>query len=196
MTRRRPVTIVLGAVLALGGCAISAEDRATAVPDQDVPFGLLDPGATAPAGSQPAVDVARIDVYLVARDSRRLVPVPREAVGDRSLATVIRTLAEGPTPAEADTGLGTALPSGEVITRVGAAGGTATVDLGAAFEQLTGRNQLVAIAQIVATATGQPGIGRVAFTVEGTPILVPRGDGTLTGNPVSRDAYPLLIGTT
>lgn len=68
-------------------------------------------------------------------------------------------------------------------------GGVATVDLDEAFALLDGRDQRITLAQLVFTLTGRPGVGRVSFTVEGDPVDIPRGDGTLTSGSVSRDAY-------
>jgi spore germination protein GerM len=185
--------VALTAVLLGGGCAIAGEDRATTVAADEVPYGLLDPTATAPRGSRPSPGTARIEVCLLSADARRLVPVDRDAAGDRSIATVLTTLAEGPTTEETRTGLTTALPASDLIVSASLSRGVATVDLRASFKELTGRNQLLAIGQLVCTATAQPGIGRVSFTIDRSPINVPRGDGSLAEEPVSRDAYASLL---
>lgn len=80
-----------------------------------------------------------------------------------------------------------------MVASVSVSRGIASVDLRSSVEDLSGRNQLLAFAQLVCTLTAQPGIGSVAFTVDGQPIEVPRGDGSLTSGSVSRDAYASLI---
>ena len=70
--------------------------------------------------------------------------------------------------------------------------GLATVDLDAAFGELAGTAQLVALAELVYTATGRPGVGQVVFSLDGQPIEVPRGDGSLTSEPLTRSDYPEL----
>jgi len=68
------------------------------------------------------------------------------------------------------------------------------VDLTDDFAALAGQDQLLAIAQLALSLTGQAGVGRVAFTLGGDRIEVPRGDGSLTSGSVSRDAYLTLLG--
>jgi hypothetical protein len=65
-------------------------------------------------------------------------------------------------------------------------------ELSSVFSALTGQRQLVAIAQIVCTLTSQPGIGQVAFTLDGEPVDVPKGDGSTTSAPVAADDYQHL----
>jgi len=71
-------------------------------------------------------------------------------------------------------------------------GGVAVINLSEAFAEISGSDQLIAIAQLVLTATARPGVGQVAFTLGGTPIEVPRGDGSLTSGVVTRDGYRSL----
>jgi spore germination protein GerM len=54
---------------------------------------------------------------------------------------------------------------------------------------LGGTEQLIALAEIVYTATARPGVGQVSFTLEGEPIEIPRGDGSLTSDAVTRGDY-------
>jgi spore germination protein GerM len=68
--------------------------------------------------------------------------------------------------------------------------GTATVDLAEAFTLAGQEDQAAAIAQLVYTLTARPGIGRVAFTLDGEVVEVPRGDGTLTTDALTRDDFP------
>ncbi len=73
-------------------------------------------------------------------------------------------------------------------------GGIARVDLGPAVSALPGGEQLLAVAQIVCTLTGRPGVGQVSFTLEGASLAVPKGDGSLVTSPVARDDYASLVG--
>jgi spore germination protein GerM len=63
-----------------------------------------------------------------------------------------------------------------------------------AITELGGDEQLLAVAQLVCTLTARPGVGPVSFTLEGAPVDVPTGDGSLTSGPVSRDDYADLLG--
>ena len=76
------------------------------------------------------------------------------------------------------------------------AGGVATVDLSPdSYERIRSDEELPAIAQIVLTLTRQSGIGQVRFTLDGTPLIIRRGNNLVTepGEPVSADEYANLL---
>ena len=52
---------------------------------------------------------------------------------------------------------------------------------------------MLALGQLVLTATARPGVGQVRFTLEGLPVQVPTADGTVTSDPLSRDDYLALL---
>ena len=89
-------------------------------------------------------------------------------------------------------GLSSAIPAPEAVGTVSLAGGQATVALGVQFAAAPAPAQLLAIAQIVFTATGVEGVVGVRFSIGGAPIGIPLPDGTVTAEPVSRDAFPNL----
>ena len=173
-------TVVLAAISA---CSVAADDEASAIDVDAVPFDLLDPDAPNVA---PVVDGRSATVCLL-RDEQ-LVVVQREVERDADLRTVLVSLA-GVSDAEAAAGLETAVSGADEIHEVDTAGGIATVDFDAAADQTLTPDPLATIAQLVCTLTAQPGIGAVRFTVDGDPIDVPRQDGSLTDAPVSRDDY-------
>ena len=83
--------------------------------------------------------------------------------------------------------------TGDLIGKVEVSGGIATVDLRPAISDLGADEQLLAVAQLVCTLTNRPGVGPVAFTLDGAPVDVPRADGSLTSGVVSRDDYADLL---
>jgi hypothetical protein len=191
-----PFAVVILAVLgglALAGCGIPPDPGATLARPGDVPFDLLDAspsstGTTGPTG--PSTPSARATIFLV--QGERLAAASRDLPAPLSAQSVLESLANGPTDSEIALGLRTALLADDLIRSVGVAGGIATVDLGPAFAEIGGRDQILALAQIVSTLTGLPGVGRVTFTLGGTQVGVPRGDGAITTGSVSRDDYGLL----
>lgn len=175
------------AVLAVaGGCGVPTDDEAHLADADDVPFGLLEAepedGAVPPAGTTFA------EVYLYAEEEGTLAPVIRR-VEDRTLATVLDEVERGPTEGESAAGLRSALTDSRVIIGTDLTATTATVDLAESFSTIRGSEQLVAIAQVVYTATASGDVSQVVFTLEGRPIEVPHGDGSLTGGPVTRDDF-------
>lgn len=189
MRRRSGAVAALAVVVgATSACGVPVDQRATTADREDVPFGLLDEPATeAPPTSQDTT----ADVYLVSSEEGLLAPVPRP-VGRGGLDGVVDALERGATSQEQDAGLRSDVPA-NAVADVTLTGGVATVDLTEGFTDLDGASQRTAIAQIVYTLTARPGVGRVSFTLDGGPVEIPRGDGTLTSGSVSRDTYRELI---
>jgi spore germination protein GerM len=187
---RRLMLVLL--VTALAGCGVPTDDGAETM--DDVPFGLLDPQASEPADSATPPEGPAVQIYLVDASGERLVPVERRlGEGEALLPDVVDALLEGPTRAERRQGLSTAFVDDEAVGASDLVGGVASVDLTQPFTVLDGPTQRLAIAQMVLTLTRRPGVGRVAFTLQGQPIDIPRGDGTLAQGSVARDNYRELL---
>jgi spore germination protein GerM len=177
-------------------CTASVDEQARVIDDAEVPFELLVPAT--PAGDTTTTTAAPSGivrpVYLVAEDG--LVAVER-TVDDPSPEVLIAELVNGPSQTERDDGLSSPLADGrddeQLIAAVELARGVATVDLAAGFTSIPADRQVGAIAQIVLTLTAQPGIGQVAFTLEASPVDVPRADGTTTTDPLARSDYRDLL---
>lgn len=133
-----------------------------------------------------------MQIYLVEPSAQQLLAVERR-LPEASLQAVVQALMDGPTRAERRRGLTTAFPNEDSVAGANLVGGVASVNLTGQFTALEGPTQRLAIGQIVLTLTGRPGIGRVSFTLEGQPIEIPRGDGTLATGSVSRDGYRELL---
>ena len=190
--RRRTVAAV-GAVLALGlvGCGIPPDERATLAAPDSVPFDLLGQTPSVTATTLPFAQTERATLFLV--QGERLAAVQRELPAPVSVESVLEALVAGPTSTEVQLGLRTALLTTPGLVRSGGvSGGIATIDLGQPFTEIAGRDQIVALAQIVSTVTGLPGVGRVRFTLDSNPVGILRGDGAVTTETVSRDDYATL----
>lgn len=183
----------LAAALAVGllaaGCGIPTQGTVHATDDDAVPFQLLDrrapPVVPAPAG--PVAEAA--DLCFVREGRLTIVSTALRAPVSR--ADVIAALAR---PPDIDPPVRSALADASVAREVTLSGGVATVDLDERVANISGEEQTLAIAQIVCTLTGRPGVGQVAFTLGGAPLTVPKGDGSAVNSPVSRDDYASLIG--
>ena len=181
--RRGAACIVVVAALAvgLGACGISSQDQADRIDPKTVPFDLLDEGTST---TKPADAGRRTTVYLLSKD--RMVPVERTVPTDADLADLLEQLVSGPSKQERSLGITSAVTAG-TIGSVSAKRGVAEVDLTSSFGDVRPADQLFALAQIVYTLTGQPGIGAVQFSVEGERVDVPLADGTRTDGPLARD---------
>jgi spore germination protein GerM len=143
------------------------------------------------ATTLPFAQTEKATLFLV--QGERLAAVQRELPAPVSVESVLEALVDGPTSTEVQLGLRTALLTTPGLVRSGGvSGGIATIDLGGPFTEIAGRDQIVALAQIVSTVTGLPGVGRVRFTLDGNPVGILRGDGAVTAETVSRDDYATL----
>jgi spore germination protein GerM len=172
------------------GCGIPPDDHATLAAPGSVPFDLLGQAPSVTATTLNSSPTERATLFLV--QGERLAPVQRELPAPVSVESVLEALAAGPTATEVELGLRTALLAPGLMRSGGVSGGIATIDLGQPFTEISGRDQIVALAQIVSTVTGLPGVGRASFTLEGNPVGILRGDGAVTNESVSRDDYATL----
>lgn len=178
-------------VLAAVGCGIHPSEQATFQPDERVPFALLEPTTTSTSTVTPA-DAVLAQLCLI-DDTGAVRPLPRRVPAGFEIVDLAKAIARGPSPEERQAGWTTALPSPELVATVTVGGGVADVDLTESFTSMPTDDQLKAVTQLVCTLTGQPGVGQVQFTVSGSPVAVPRGDGSTTSDAVSRDVYDNLI---
>lgn len=188
----RPVATLLACVLALAGlgaCGAPPESEAHRTDPSSVPYGLLDPDVTPLLVPATGPNTTRVSLCFVRGDKLAVVETDLDATAD--LRTVVDALVKPPESAGAD--LRTAVGPPTLVDDVRLRAGTADVDLRPSVADLAGDEQLVAIAQLVCTLTGQPGVGTVSFTLDGVRIEVPRGDGSLASSPVSRDDYRALL---
>lgn len=176
MTRLRLLLLVL--TFALAGCGIQPEAQPTAVA---LPENTGSPSADARQGGP-----REVTIYLT-RD-QRLVAVQRD-VEDVSVANRVGLLLVGPTSTEAAGGMTSTVPPQSLRpVVVDTTSGVAYVEATSAFTEISGANQLLAVAQVVWTVTEQRGTNRVSIVVNGEALEVPTDEG-LSRVPVERDQY-------
>ena len=175
--------------ICIAACGVPTQSVAHVAPDKDVPSGLLDT-TTSTSTTMPATKPLTAVTICLAQRVGPLMTVTRQVSLRATINDVLRQLAIPPTQQEQALGLETAVSAG--ITGA-VAGGVAKVSLNSDFTTGSAADQLTAVGQIVCTLTARPGIGQVQFEMNGTTIDVPRGDGSTTSNPVSRDDYPQLM---
>jgi len=189
---RRLAALVVGAAVVVGAaaCGVPLEDHARATPPEAVPYGLLEPG-TSTSSTQAPSDGAVL--YLVGQ--RGLSPVRRPVPSPVSVRVVVEALGADPPPDEEGLGLRSVLAAEEFVLGARSATGVGRIDLADRFRSLPEREQTLALAQLVLTATEVTGIDRVAFTLNGEPLDVPTADGTLRSGSVTRADYESLLAT-
>ncbi len=109
-------------------------------------------------------------------------------------ANAIRALIAGPTAAEHDSDLWTAIPSDTLLLGLTIENGLATIDLSREFEVGGGSyNILSRLAQVVYTLTQFPTVDRVLFYLDGQAVEVFSGEGVVLENPVGRADYFTIL---
>lgn len=189
--RGGPASAALAALVLAAACGVGPQGTPVRISAEDVPADLRVTGGSTTTSSPE--DTRRVEVFLVA--NRGLVGVGREVPADEPLLQgTLDALAAGPTTAEAASGLRSALPAEGRIDAGKVDGRVATVDLPSSFVELTPAEQGAALAQLVYSATTVSGVDAVRFTVGGKPVAVPRLDGTLTREPVTRADFAGFAG--
>ncbi len=148
--------------------------------------------APSPTAESPTPgDLAAVSMYLVQDDS--LVPVTRELPSPPSLTSIFDSLLDGVTEPERRANLRTAIPPDTRTIAVTEDGSVMLIDLSNEFASVGGEEEVLAVAQIVLTATSIEGVDLVAFHLEGVPTDVPVASGALSVDPVSAGDYSSLV---
>ena len=175
----------------IAACGVP-DDGLIAIEPSELPDSLHPSSTTTTAVSLEAHDGSGYtDVYCIREN--QLVPEPIGFASTPSLERVVSILERGPGSADRTVPERSAVSQGEVIAALARDGERVTVELGPAFAEVAGADQVLALGQIVITLTSVPGVGSVALRQEGEPLDVPLPDGTLVRRPVVRDDYSSLI---
>ncbi|MGH9047668.1 MAG: GerMN domain-containing protein [Acidimicrobiales bacterium] len=191
MRRPRSVRLLLLAVLLgvgalLAGCSVGAQGSAQLIAPKDVPFGLL---KATPNTAVPTTGTILVTVFFEAAD--HLATVNRAVPAPGTLRAILKALGRGPSSAEAAS-LVSPISTATPLSLKSVSGGTAVVDVGKSFSALSGKDQIIAAAQLVYTLTTFPGIVRVAIRVGGQEVQMPTVTGRLRSGPLDRADYASL----
>lgn len=201
------MSLVFLALWLIAGCAVPASSGFEEIPANEIPFDLNAPSTTAIAttttttttldpnqtSSVPEVVSEIVDLYFLS--SNNVVKTQRNITSPATATQTLASLIAGPPNDGTSVGLRSALPRLFTAT-VEVVRGIATLNAASSFlDNLSPGDQKLAIAQLVLTLTSRPGIGQVLFSVDGSPIAVPRGRGDLApaGQSVSFDDYTNLV---
>ena len=173
--------------LALAACGIPTQQQPSTISPSRVPLHLASPGGAGTNTTQPnAKSEVQVTVYLLNPDNS-LAPVHRFVQVPAPLDSILTALMGGPTQADENDGVYTAIPSDvAVLPAAPPQGSVVTVNFNDAFGQITGADAELAIYQVVATvvlAQGKLGTG-VLFEIDGQPTSVPVSSGAEVSGPV------------
>ena len=192
MIRRLSVLVSgLAVVGALAGCGVPSDRAPRALPAGEVPAELLAADPITTTSTVPVGTSTRVRIYLVggAGTSERLVPVERSVQSPATVERVLSTLISGPNREEAARGLRSAILPGTIVNTALVESNIAIVDLVKSAIARNTTDLILAIAQMVYSATELQGVGGVRFTLDGERAEVPIGSGIQSTAPVGRAAY-------
>lgn len=196
MTRYSARAVAVAALLILlsaaAGCGVRTTDQAQPLDPALVPSATSAGAATATAGSAAVIYLSSGPEGTALRPVRR--PAVTGSPAERA-ATLLSDLVAGPTDAERDRGLSSALPAGLVLAlEPGSAhAGTATVEFRGAVPGPSAGQVAVAVGQIVLTLTADPAIGSVRLVRDGRTLAAALPDGSLTTDLLVRGDYSSLV---
>lgn len=190
--RARAWPSVLLSLAVLSGCGVPASDQVTPIDPAVVPA-----SPTATAHLQPGVDLGGSTprlFFVVGEDALRAVRPRLPAGSTRQLATLmLQQLQQGPSPAQQQAGLSSAIPPNMELSLTSLIGNVAHVDLTSADPGPGGNAVHLIPAQIVLTLTSLPGIDEVDLSRNGTPLDAALPSGALTGTALNRGEYVGLL---
>jgi spore germination protein GerM len=185
-------------VVALVGCGVEGQSNAHVFDESEVPSGLI---GTAPPSTAPVIALAPFasttepsspyELYFIRGGV--LVSVPRRASATPTVGELVTTLVQGPTQDEVSAGFRSAIASVDIVTKTRESSTTVTVDLARAFNDIPRGDRILALGQITLTLTARAGVSLVQYTIADTPIEVPKANGVVTRDPVTRSDYTALL---
>lgn len=183
---------VVAAVLALlvAACGVPSDRGPRDIPSDEVLYSLLDPSTTTAAPQAPEQTATTL-VYLIG-PSNLLAPVQRSVVSPLTVDSAIASLIQGATAQEQAQGLRSAINQQTAVLGSEVTDGVARIDVSSAFSGIGAQEQILALAQLVYTATEIEGISAVQVLLDSATVEVPRSDGTLTSSPLTRADYASL----
>ena len=202
MKHRARFVVAATALMVAGATASACGPRSqdSAGPLRGVPGDLVAATTTstttstlAPAVPRTTLPTEPVVMHYIVGES--VAPVLRNIPINPDPQDVLDALFEGFEPGPFGGEVRSALPR-DLTATVEVERGLATVNTdGGLLSDISPLDQPLAIAQIVLTLTSRPGIGQVAFLVNGQPQSVPRGGGELAAPdaPVAYDDYAMLL---
>lgn len=186
MSLTRRAALLLAVLVA--GCGVTSEDSARQVEP---------PGGTRPVWpSQTSApdDTGAVPVRLYMVHDGQIVPTVRHVSAKPSPGELLADLLAGPTDAEQQAGLTSALLGDDIITGVRlATGDHAVVELAPGLDETSRNDNVLAFGQIVCTLTAEPPITGVSFTSDGQAVDIPIADSSLSAGPLTTADYAALL---
>ncbi len=168
----------IGCVIAITGCGLPTDDAPSRV---EVPSGVFPERNNQPVvGAAPDTPTTSLHAVYFLRDGL-LVELQRPLAAPVFLDAPLNNLLAGPTPAEAENGLESAIPAGtEVVDVQLLRNNVVSIHLNEVFFEVEGAQRVRAVAQLVLTASALARDSQgVLFFLDGVAQSLPDGAGTI-----------------
>lgn len=203
MKTRSLLVLVVVLLLAATGCADrGATDLGPVPPGAGTPSptDVLPTGTTSPTSAPtesvsptssppPEIETMTFEVWF-ARGETLFVTHRTVPFSPRIGSAAVTALLEGPSPAERDAGLSSAVPAGVRLLGLSIDGGIASVDLTDAFESGGGSlSMFMRLAQLTYTLTQFRTVDSVVLLLDGRHVDTISGEGVIVDEPLSRSRF-------
>ena len=189
-SKRSTFTALTMILATLVGCGLSSDSEPTAL---SVPKDVFPP-EIAETNESPLLPNATLHPVYFLRDDA-LVEIQRPLPPPVFLDAPLNNLLEGPTETEAERGFVSAIPAGtEVVDVALMRNNTISIHLNRTFFEIEGAQRIRASAQLVFTASALTKDAQgVVFFLEGDPVQLPDGEGSIEEVPEGRLPAPLTV---
>jgi|TARA_B110000196_G_scaffold318245_1_gene333163 hypothetical protein len=189
-SKRSTFTALTMILATLVGCGLSSDSEPTAL---SVPKDVFPP-EVAETNKSPLLPNATLHPVYFLRDDA-LVEIQRPLPPPVFLDAPLNNLLEGPTETEAERGFVSAIPAGtEVVDVALMRNNTISIHLNQTFFEIEGAQRIRAAAQLVFTASALTKDAQgVVFFLEGEPVQLPDGEGSIEEVPEGRLPAPLTV---
>jgi spore germination protein GerM len=191
---RRLLPLLLAGLTLLAACGVPGDHSPHELDAKNVPYSLLAPVAENTTTTQPSAftPTNAVKIYLADAEGK-LTAVTRQVTAPSNASKAVESLLNGPSKEEADK-LHSAITTDTKLLGIdGPDDGLVVLDLSHHLLDITGRQQIIALAQVVYTATELADVDRVLFQIDGENVEVPNGNGKLTASPLGRLSYRSLL---
>lgn len=173
------------AVLVLSAACGDGDQQSGPTPTPSPSIATATPTPTVTATPTQAPVTSTVAVYFV--KAEKMAPAQRSASGSGVGAAAVRALLAGPTAAEQQAGMSSAIPAGTQLRSLTISRGLAVVDLSGGFASGGGSFSMGArMAQLVTTLTQFPTVSQVRLWLDGTPATTLGGEGLIVDKPFGR----------
>ena len=191
MKTKRFLAAALIALSLLVACGDGSEPVRSGSQESPVPDETESPRADASPTQEPEVAEEQASLVVWFANGDKLVPERRHIPSTPGIgAAAMRSLLNGPSGPELESGHSTAIPTGTQLNGLSINDGTARVDLSGAFDDGGGTLAMqMRLAQVVYTLTQFPTVTGVEFAIDGQEVETFSNEGLVLDGPQKRKDY-------